>query len=260
MTPTIAIGARGLAVAQLHQQLLERGVLAPEAAAEVAAQAFGPQTAGAVATFQAQSGLAADGICGPKTWQALVAGDADDHGDPVLLSQANGAGRFGRAALIAAHAELVAGVREEPPGTNRGPRVDVYLAGVAEDAPYLLQAKRDPRGPGGWAGAPWCGRFAKWCVDRAALNLGEASPLRGWGDLASALKWHHQAQTRRCLSDEPAPGRIGILLTSLGTGHLVLVAKSSGQVITTIEGNSGNRVATRQRAAIECTGGFVELG
>jgi peptidoglycan hydrolase-like protein with peptidoglycan-binding domain len=33
---------------------------------------FGPQTVAAVKDFQSGHGLAADGIVGPQTWQALV--------------------------------------------------------------------------------------------------------------------------------------------------------------------------------------------
>lgn len=263
MPSVLRLGARGSDVALLHQQLAEQGALTPDVFGDVARQDFGEATRDAVATFQALHGLAADGVVGPKTWAAL-AGTQDDGRppdvDPLLLEQAGQAGTFGRLALLAAATELRAGVREIPPGTNRGPRVDVYLVGVAEDAPYLLQFRQDKRAPQGWGGAPWCGRFARWCVDAGAKTLGQPSPLRGWGDLASARKWADAARVRRSLDHSAKPGRVGIILTGRGTGHLVLVAKVLGDRIVTLEGNSNNRVASRDRVAAECNGGFVEVG
>jgi peptidoglycan hydrolase-like protein with peptidoglycan-binding domain len=34
---------------------------------------FGPDTRTAVRSFQAAYGLSVDGVCGPKTWYALIA-------------------------------------------------------------------------------------------------------------------------------------------------------------------------------------------
>ena len=54
-------------------------------------------------------------------------------------------------------------VREEPLGSNRGPRVDQYLraAGI------------DPN----TGSYPWCAGFIVWCFDNAARELGLASPV-----------------------------------------------------------------------------------
>lgn len=43
---------------------------------------FGSQTKKAVAAYQSAKGLAADGICGPKTWAALITGKADEAAKP----------------------------------------------------------------------------------------------------------------------------------------------------------------------------------
>lgn len=43
---------------------------------------FGSQTKKAVAAYQSAKGLAADGICGPKTWAALITGEAETAAKP----------------------------------------------------------------------------------------------------------------------------------------------------------------------------------
>lgn len=255
-------GARGPAVADLHQALLERGALPPEAAGEERDQLFGPVTAGAVRSFQAAAGLEVDGVVGPRTWAALAA-----EGAPLLapLPDLAAATAIGRTAVIIADEEFHLGVREQPPGSNRGPRVDAYLVGLAEDGAWLTRYRQaQPAPPDGWQGAPWCGRFARWCIDQAAKRLGVRSPVAGWGDLASAWKWRSQAQRANAWRTEPAPGRVGVILVEGDAqrpahGHLVLVAGpvEDGQVWTR-EGNSGDRVAARRR---QVTGfaGFVEV-
>ena len=66
--PTLRIGASGPDVERLQALLKQHGGdLAPDGQ-------FGPKTAAAVKSFQRQNGLAADGIVGPQTWQALGGG------------------------------------------------------------------------------------------------------------------------------------------------------------------------------------------
>ena len=255
-------------MALLHQALLERAALPPSALEEEADLSYGPNTEAAVRSFQASVGLAADGIVGPATWAALDGEEVDSAGGGSLLLDLAAAGPLGRTAVLVADAELRAGVAEEPRGSNRGPRVDQYLAGPDEAATYLLHGRLAKPSPAdGWQGAPWCARFAAWCVERAAAQLGVASPIRGWGDLASAFKWHQMSELRRCLATTPAPGRIGLILVPAAPGHqarghVVLVAgppDAAGNVPTR-EGNSGDRVAARLRPVSSFTGGFVELG
>src|SRR5262249_50937973 len=68
-------------------------------------------------------------------------------------------------ALANAAAEL--GVREAPPGSNRGPHVDRYLA----------RAGLPP-------GKPWNGAFVYWCFDEAARASRRQNPLPKTGDAA----------------------------------------------------------------------------
>jgi hypothetical protein len=103
-----------------------------------------------------------------------------------------------------------------------------------------------------------CGRFALWCVEEAAMQLGVEAPTRGWDDLASAAKWRGRAALAGCFSQEPAPGAIGCILA--GThGHVVLVGDVDPEgALTCIEGNSGGRVNIRTRK-VEEFAGFVNL-
>jgi peptidoglycan hydrolase-like protein with peptidoglycan-binding domain len=66
--PTLQLGSRGTAVAQLQARLATVGFSAGPSDG-----VFGPVTQGAVRAFQASRGLAADGVVGPRTWGALVA-------------------------------------------------------------------------------------------------------------------------------------------------------------------------------------------
>ena len=54
---------------------------------------------------------------------------------------------FGEAALVIARGEI--GVKEDPPGSNTGPRVRVYLDGHPPE--------------------PWCADFVTWCLRRAGF-------------------------------------------------------------------------------------------
>jgi len=191
--------------------------------------------------------------------------------DPSLLADLAQAGPFGRQALIVAHGEL--GVREDRGRPNRGPRVDQYLAGVDGGRADLLCALRSsgkpcllcdllPAPAAECDGSQWCGRFARWCFDRASQVLQPGQPLllAGWASLASALKWRDQARLHRSWVETPAPGRVGLHLNGDGSGHVTLIPRVKGRVITTIAGNEDNEVATRERPPEYFNGGFVELG
>jgi peptidoglycan hydrolase-like protein with peptidoglycan-binding domain len=65
-TPTLKKGAKGAAVTTMQTKLREAG-FSPGAIDG----SFGPATQKALIAFQRANGLAADGVCGPKTWAAL---------------------------------------------------------------------------------------------------------------------------------------------------------------------------------------------
>ena len=68
---TIRKGAKGPLVTQLQGLLIRSGYPLPRYGAD---GSFGGETVQAVTGFQKDHGLTVDGICGPKTWAALLAG------------------------------------------------------------------------------------------------------------------------------------------------------------------------------------------
>ena len=72
--PTLRRGSTGEYVTKLQTMLIQRGYdLAPYGADGQ----YGRKTEEAVKAFQADSGLKADGICGPLTWTALESGEKE---------------------------------------------------------------------------------------------------------------------------------------------------------------------------------------
>ena len=67
--PTISVGSSGNDVRRLQVLLVEMKLLDPAGIDS----SFGPNTEGAVQSFQESAGLGADGIVGPLTWGALPA-------------------------------------------------------------------------------------------------------------------------------------------------------------------------------------------
>lgn len=66
--PTLRLNSRGSDVTLLQQRLMALGFALPRFGAD---GHFGQETHGAVIAFQRSRNLAADGIVGPKTWEAL---------------------------------------------------------------------------------------------------------------------------------------------------------------------------------------------
>lgn len=64
----------------LALQLALGGNLTPDAI-------YGPRTKAAVATYQDANKLSVDGICGPKTWSALIVGEAKPQPEPGTFTQ-----------------------------------------------------------------------------------------------------------------------------------------------------------------------------
>ena len=67
--PTLRLGAKGEAVREMQQRLLQAGEVLPRWGAD---GDFGCETLAAVRSFQRKHLLVVDGICGPKTWAKLV--------------------------------------------------------------------------------------------------------------------------------------------------------------------------------------------
>lgn len=129
---------------------------------------------------------------------------------------------------VLAAAQSKNGVREHPPGSNRGADVEMFL--------------RTTGLPGGYA---WCAAFVAWCVVTA---LGEACPIPRTADCDVLLAW---AKLRGVLHETGGKrGDIGLLLrpgdpNDAHHAFFVLGDEDNDGIPNTIEGNT-NRAGSRE--------------
>jgi hypothetical protein len=117
-------------------------------------------------------------------------------------------------------AECEIGVCEEPPGSNRGPRVDEYLRSVGLDPTK--------------GAYPWCAGFASWAIKEAAAEL-ELRPRFKFSASCQRLTVENQDR----LAIRPEVGAVFVMLNANGTGHCGLItAVLPDGSIATIEGNT----------------------
>jgi len=222
---------------------------------------FGQQTLAAVKLFQARTfdadgkALAVDGVIGRGTWAALF----PDAPEAVPIPQAAPPSQLLRKVVEVAAAEEADHIREQPPGSNRGPRVDEYLRAAGLDP-----------STGNYA---WCAAFVVWCFERAARAMGSTSPVPRTAGVHDMWQKAGRAGLRRIPYDiatgDPSlvqPGHVFFIDTGGGRGHVGLVAGRSGNDFATIEGNTnelggreGIGVFARTRPVRQATLGFVEF-
>ena len=164
--------------------------------------------------------LKVDGVVGPVTWGALFAAPPDVTSGGTLLAMT---------AIACARDEL--SVREEPPGSNRGPRVDQYLRSVGLDPA---------------AGSfPWCAAFVFFCFEQASRRQRRSNPLV---KTAGVLSHWNRAEANGALRIKTAdaaaqpslvtPGLIFVMDYGKGVGHTGIVTGLRGGKLLTIEGNT----------------------
>lgn len=140
--------------------------------------------------------LVVDGVLGPKTQWAI---------DLFSCSP--------RRRVVVHRAQQLLGMAEDPPGSNRGIRIDEMLqrCGVS-------------------TGLPWCAAFASWCLETVAIAG------------AQSLGQHFPAV------DSPLPGDVMWFKTSASTGHCGIVIGLARHEVMTIEGNCQDAVRVVRRA------------
>jgi hypothetical protein len=188
---------------------------------------FGADTMEAVELFQVRTmdghgqPLTVDGRVGPMSWAALF-------GEATVSPVADPPTPLAAAVLGVAGKEV--GVMEDPLGSNSGPRVNQYLASVGDKG-----------------GLPWCAAFVYWCFQEASAAVKIANPATR---TAGALDVWDEAGTRGIrrvaaaeATERPGlvqPGMVFVIATGGGHGHVGLVERVAGVVLTTIEGNTNN--------------------
>ncbi|HZQ70696.1 MAG TPA: peptidoglycan-binding protein [Terriglobales bacterium] len=220
----LRIGNKGSSVKLLQARLNEVGC------GPVAVDGdFGPQTYDAVELFQARSvdmrgmHLTVDGEVGSLTWGALF--------PAIPVPAQDFCSDLAKAAVDTAAGQEAEQVREQPPGSNRGPRVDQYIRSVGLDPARQF---------------PWCAAFVYWCFEQAAPRLSLPNPVTRTGSVLE--HWQKAAsnpRARRLLAAEcqvnpglVQPGMIFVLATGAGAGHTGLIESIEAQYLTTIEGNT----------------------
>ena len=165
--------------------------------------------------------LTADGRVGPMTWAALF-------GAATVPPVTDPATPLAAAVLAVAGKEV--GVMEDPLGSNAGPRVNQYLESVGDQG-----------------GLPWCAAFVYWCFQEAAAQLQIPNPATRTAGAIDVWDEAGKRGIRRVSAADAAechglvqPGMVFVIATGGGHGHVGLVEKIDGVVLTTIEGNTNN--------------------
>lgn len=232
--PLLRQGSNGSSVREL-QTMLNRQVKPVPPLVEDGV--FGPATRAAVVNFQSKSKLITDGIVGPNTWASL-----DKAGPPAAPTlpktpPATGTSLIEQAVVIAL-GEV--GVREQPEGSNRGPKVDAYntTAGVP-------------------TGSFWCMSFVYWCFTQAASRTSQPNPMPKTAYCPFLYDW---GRKNGKLVTTPQRGDI-FLVKGMRDGkpshiHTGIV---TGGSVNTVEGNTNNDgshngigVFTRTRSLSTC--------
>jgi hypothetical protein len=138
-------------------------------------------------------------------------------------------------------------VLEDPPGSNRGPRVDSYLqaVGIKPDA-------------GSFA---WCAAFVYFCFGEASRTFARKNPLV---KTAGVLDHWNRAENRGARRiktaaaleqpDRVRPGQIFVMDFGGGAGHTGVVRAVRAGKLITIEGNTNDGGSREGVGVFERTG------
>jgi hypothetical protein len=240
-------GSTGSAVKSVQRRLLKLGYrpVGPRRKELIADGKFESITEEAVVEFQMQNmdrhgdPLKVDGQVGPLTWEALF--------DVEITELSRPKPRSGKKYRLMAEALGVArsqvGVREVPKDSNKGPKVEKYLASVDMDP-----------------GNAWCAAFTYWCVSRAAARLDyDKVPLIKTAWTPSIWTWAKRKEcylmpkdvlNRQSVVD---PGSLFLLHGRVNehtrVKHVGFVESIEGGFANTVEGNT-NKGGSREGGGV----------
>lgn len=118
-------------------------------------------------------------------------------------------------ALEYALTEAKEGVFEDPPQSNRGPRIDEYQTGR------------------GALGQAWCLKFVHWCYSQASTRLGVTNPLPKVFLVRAFMDW---ARKDGKVVTDPQPGDIIVKRPDKHVG--LLYTLPVGERFSSVEGNT----------------------
>ena len=210
---TLRLGSRGPDVAKL--QLLLNGALKPSPNLGMDG-VFGQRTHDAVVAFQRRSGLAADGVVGPKTWQALgIKPQGASSPGPVP-----GAGPKWMSV-----AALEKGIHEDAASGKHNQRIIEYHSTTT------LKATTDE--------TPWCSSFVNWVMKQSGhtgTNNALAASWLQWGRALPAPQYGAVTVIKKKGANSDAA-------TGSSTGnHVAFLVRSSPTHLTLLGGNQGDQV------------------
>lgn len=221
----------------LHKQLISSGTSPKSLANDIPSSSFSQETKNAVIEFQQthidsdKRNLAVDGIVGDSTWWALFNYDSESQRIGLeKITQTSLSGNRSKV-LSVAWGEYNKNIKEVPSGSNWGPDVSKYLKfiGIGPNA--------------------WCCAFAQWCVYTALGSLPwktKGAHVATFWRLAKKLGMAFEYRNY-----SPIPGDLFVIVHSNDQGHIGIVSNVDSATSCTkfnaIEGNSGDRVALRER-------------
>ena len=221
----IKMGSSGPQVAEMQGLLIKAGFSVGPAGAD---GIFGQGTYEAVRRFQESRGLDSDGIIGPATWSALRGGSGVSSGLYVgdlsrwisKINHDSGIQSF----LEVAKEQLRRGVKEELGITPYG-----VWYGVA------------------YSNKPWCAAFVSWCANKAGI-LNTIIPKYAY--CPYGVEYYKKAKRFRTRNSgyKPKPGDVFFHFdkSSGEYSHTGIVLDYKDGIVTTIEGNYNDRVASRR--------------
>ncbi len=112
------------------------------------------------------------------------------------------------------------GVRESPPGSNRGPEIEKFQRAIGE-----------------WCvGKAYCAAFVVWAIKQAMRDLGGPN-LPPIPFVAGAVTMFTTASVA-AKRIAPSPGCVGIIDHGQGKGHAFFVVSIVGKTLVTCEANT----------------------
>jgi len=229
---TLRRGDKGPEVAAIQNRLNELGVPDYNGLVLVVDGDYGPRTQSAVKAAQ-ERWYDDLGVCGPLTF--LMLEHADQFPQP---EQPPATGSLAERVVAVARAYHKNEVVERPYGSNKGG------AAPGVETKYSVNAIQQPWFPG--AGYAWCAMFVATVIKEAGYDLPPSSKY--WWPLVS--EWVRYGRSLGRLYNgatyKPAPGD---LFTIGSSSHIGIVESVNGTQVTTIEGNTRNRVGSNLIAA-----------